>query len=105
MNCYDVKWGARLQTVFTTMKVLAILLIIVAGFVVLCMGKFDNLHDPFEGTTTDPGHLSLALYSGLFSYAGWYANFVKRKKMLDMKFSLHDNKSLAWFSPGIISTL
>lgn len=71
VNCYDVKWGARLQTVFTTMKVLAIVLIILCGFTVLCMGKFDNLSDPFEGTLKDPGELSLALYSGLFSYAGW----------------------------------
>ncbi|KAI7687086.1 hypothetical protein SSS_08417 [Sarcoptes scabiei] len=30
-----------------------------------------------EGTVTSPGHIALAFYSGLFSYAGWnYLNFV-----------------------------
>ena len=71
VNCYNVKWSARLQDIFTSMKMLALVIIIIAGLVVLCMGTTDNLADPFEGTEKDPGQIALAFYSGLFSYAGW----------------------------------
>lgn len=33
------------------------------------MEHFDK---PFENTETDPGKLSIAFYSGIFSYAGWF---------------------------------
>jgi len=66
-----VKWGASLQNIFSAMKLLALLIIIFAGLLVLILGHPENLSDPFEGTNTDPGSISLAFYSGLFSYAGW----------------------------------
>ncbi|CAG7818170.1 unnamed protein product [Allacma fusca] len=77
VNCYNVKWSARLQDLFTSMKILALVIIVIAGLVVLCMGTTDNLAEPFEGTTTEPGNIAKAFYSGLFTYAGWnYLNFV-----------------------------
>lgn len=37
----------------------------------------ENFEKPFENTETDPGRLSIAFYSGIFSYAGWnYLNFM-----------------------------
>ncbi|CAL8135335.1 unnamed protein product [Orchesella dallaii] len=102
VNCYDVKWGARLQTVFTTTKVLAIILIIVTGLVVLLMGKTENLGDPFEGTNYDPGNLSLALYSGLFSYAGWnYLNFVVE----EIKDPFKNLPRAIWISLPVVTTI
>jgi L-type amino acid transporter 5 len=71
VNCYNVKWGANLQTVFTATKILALIVIIIAGLVVMCIGQVDNLAEPFEGTNSDPGDIALAFYSGLFSFAGW----------------------------------
>lgn len=36
-----------------------------------------NFKEPFANTESDPGKLSLAFYSGIFSYAGWnYLNFM-----------------------------
>lgn len=35
----------------------------------------ENFDKPFENTETDPGKLSIAFYSGIFSYAGWYDSF------------------------------
>ena len=54
-------------------------MIILAGLVHLCRGGTENL-DPahlLADTTTSPGSIALAFYSGLFSFAGWnYLNFV-----------------------------
>ncbi|XP_076373371.1 large neutral amino acids transporter small subunit 2-like isoform X2 [Tachypleus tridentatus] len=43
--------------------------------VVIC--NIHNFQNAFKGTTTEPGYIALAFYSGIFSYAGWnYLNFV-----------------------------
>ncbi|XP_046370139.1 large neutral amino acids transporter small subunit 2-like [Haliotis rufescens] len=77
VNCYDVKWATRVQDVFTYAKVLALILIIITGFVQLGRGQFDSFKNPFENTEPDIGKISLAFYSGLFAYNGWnYLNFV-----------------------------
>lgn len=34
-------------------------------------GHVENFERPFDNTETDPGKLSIAFYSGIFSYAGW----------------------------------
>ncbi|KAK9510013.1 hypothetical protein O3M35_004888 [Rhynocoris fuscipes] len=78
INCYDVKWATRVQDAFTGTKILALLMIVLAGGWVLVSGgtKFwtSNLMD---GTNSEPGYVALAFYSGLFSYSGWnYLNFV-----------------------------
>ena len=39
--------------------------------IVLFTGKTEHLENAFENTTTKPGAIAVALYSGLFSYAGW----------------------------------
>ncbi|XP_077504102.1 large neutral amino acids transporter small subunit 1-like [Amblyomma americanum] len=58
-------------------KVIALVIIVIAGFVHLAQGNTGNLSNMFEGTTTDPGLICLSFYVGLFPYAGWnYLNFV-----------------------------
>jgi len=80
VNCLSVKWSAKVQDFFTVFKVLALLIIIILGFVALGQGRIENFQDAFEtydGSTPDAGKISLAFYSGLFSYAGWnYLNFM-----------------------------
>lgn len=80
VNCYNVKWATAVQDWFTFAKIIALLLIVSCGAWQLYQGRgYEHLSYPksFEGTTTSPGHISLAFYSGLFSYAGWnYLNFV-----------------------------
>ena len=71
INCYNVKWTARLQDGFAVMKLIALAVIIIAGLVFLLIGDEDNFRKPFEETSTDPGKIALAFYSGLFSFAGW----------------------------------
>nr|AAB93541.1 L amino acid transporter-1 LAT-1 [Xenopus laevis] len=79
INCYSVKAATRVQDRFAAAKLLALLLIIILGFVQLGKGGVEDLKPErsFEGTSTNVGQWVLALYSGLFAYGGWnYLNFV-----------------------------
>ncbi|KAG5842573.1 hypothetical protein ANANG_G00179060 [Anguilla anguilla] len=71
VNCMKVKWGAILQVASTIAKVLALIVIIVAGLVLLIQGKTGNFEDSFRGSKLNPGDTALALYAALYSYSGW----------------------------------
>lgn len=77
INCRNVQWATRVQDIFTFAKVIALIIIIIAGVTHMSMGHTENFDNAFHGTTTEPGYIALSFYSGLFSYAGWnFLNFV-----------------------------
>ncbi|XP_023942089.1 large neutral amino acids transporter small subunit 2 [Bicyclus anynana] len=76
VNCISVRWTMRIQDVFTSSKLLALIVIILSGIYYICIGHTENFQEPFEGQFS-AGSIALAFYSGLFAFGGWnYLNFV-----------------------------
>ncbi|XP_030645367.1 Y+L amino acid transporter 2 [Chanos chanos] len=71
VNCMKVKWGAILQVISTFAKVLALIVIVIAGIIVLAKGHTSHFDNSFQDSKVDAGELALALYSALYSYSGW----------------------------------
>ena len=72
MNCWNVRYGTRIQDIFAYAKVIALIVIIITGIVYLFNGYGSRaLEKPWEGTTTNVGNIALAMYSGLYAYSGW----------------------------------
>lgn len=77
INCWNVNWATRVQSIFTVTKVFALAIVIIIGFIQLGKGEIEHIENGFENTKASPGAFALAFYSGLFSYSGWnYLNFV-----------------------------
>lgn len=77
INGYNVKATIKLQNLFMFCKVGALVLVILIGVVWMSMGNVDYFNKAFEDTTTNPGKIAKAFYSGIFSYSGWnYLNFM-----------------------------
>ncbi|MEW5916537.1 MAG: amino acid permease, partial [Gemmatimonadota bacterium] len=71
VNYVGVQHGARVQTVFTAGKVLAVILIVLLGF-----GLGGRVEDHFVGASTARGEtlggVLSAMVAGLFTYGGWH---------------------------------
>lgn len=66
-----------MQNVIMFTKIAALVIIILVGLGWILSGHLEHFDEPFANTSTDPGKLSVAFYSGIFSYAGWnYLNFM-----------------------------
>ncbi|XP_063376427.1 large neutral amino acids transporter small subunit 2 [Cydia fagiglandana] len=76
INCISVRWTMRIQDVFTSSKLFALVVIIISGLYYICIGHTENFENAWEGQYT-AGTVALAFYSGLFAFGGWnYLNFV-----------------------------
>lgn len=71
INLSSVKLYVRINNFCSFGKVLASLIIIFCGVYELAIGNTKNLSSGFKGTTTNPGHIALAFYNGLWAYDGW----------------------------------
>lgn len=66
----------KVQDVFTVGKLLALVMIILAGLYYMATGKLENFSNPWEGDYSSSS-IGYAFYSGLFAFGGWnYLNFV-----------------------------
>ncbi|GBN11522.1 Y+L amino acid transporter 2 [Araneus ventricosus] len=71
VNCRKVHWATRVQGIFTSTKILALTIIIVAGAYHLYSGNTQNFNDAFHETTKNPSNMVLGFYHGLYAFAGW----------------------------------
>ncbi|KAI9193602.1 amino acid/polyamine transporter I [Polychytrium aggregatum] len=74
LNCLSTRLGTWVQNIFTSLKLVSLLVIGGIGCVILAEGasKSHNYdREPFQGSSTNPGDYALALYSALWAYDGW----------------------------------
>ncbi|KAG2468817.1 XCT protein, partial [Polypterus senegalus] len=71
VNCWSVNWTSRLQILLTSIKLGALVLIIVPGMIKLSSGQTENFHKAFDTSSLTLDKLPLAVYAGLYAYAGW----------------------------------
>lgn len=71
INCLSTKLAAQTQVLFTGMKLLAIGLVVVIGLYNIATGHTKNFENLFNGTSSNPGKLAHAFYSGLWAFDGW----------------------------------
>ncbi|XP_067855787.1 cystine/glutamate transporter-like [Heptranchias perlo] len=77
VNCCSVNWTARIQTILTFSKLVAMGFIIVPGMMALAQGRYENFQNAFDSNSVTLDRIPLAFYSGMFAYSGWfYMNFV-----------------------------
>lgn len=75
VNVYSVKHLARVMTIMTGLKVLALLFITIVGVVYMAMhGLPDDLNTPFNphpGNEPTVTSVALGLYGVAYAYEGW----------------------------------
>ncbi|XP_061910374.1 large neutral amino acids transporter small subunit 1-like isoform X3 [Entelurus aequoreus] len=79
VNCISVRAATKVQDLFTASKLLALVIIILFGFIEIFTGDVPYLQpeNAFEGSKFGVDNIVLALYSGLFAFGGWnYLNYV-----------------------------
>ncbi|CAG7822457.1 unnamed protein product [Allacma fusca] len=77
VSCYHARGAIKVQNIFMVAKISALVIIILSGAVYMIKGNLQNFDQPFQNSITNPGQISLAFYSGFFSYSGWSAmNFL-----------------------------
>ncbi|KAG0166618.1 b(0,+)-type amino acid transporter 1 [Apophysomyces sp. BC1034] len=63
--------GTLVQNVFTGAKLIALVMIIIIGWVWLGKGNVQSFENAFEGSSTNALNYGTAMYMALFSYNGW----------------------------------
>ncbi|OWK62460.1 Cystine/glutamate transporter [Lonchura striata] len=82
LNSWSVTWSARLQTVLSVVKLLALALIIVPGMMLLAQGHTENFQDAFDRQSLVLDKLPLAFYAGMFAYSGWFQTSFVREELV-----------------------
>ncbi|KAF5909564.1 b(0,+)-type amino acid transporter 1-like, partial [Clarias magur] len=80
INILNVRFAMAVQVIFLVAKVVGLMVIVIGGIVAMVQNGLESLGPPdisFKGTTLSVSHIGIALYQGLWSFAGWYSlNFV-----------------------------
>ncbi|XP_022086686.1 large neutral amino acids transporter small subunit 2-like isoform X2 [Acanthaster planci] len=101
-NVLSTRLSTFVQNFFSVCKVVALVIIIVTGIVQLIQGETRNFENAFEGSTFSG--LGNALFSGLFSYAGWSSLNIVVEELKDPNKNLPRAIYITVFSVTIIYT-
>ena len=76
INCYSLKLASRVMTVFTFVKILTFVFIVVVGvaFMIKRRSFPESFEHPFRtvpGLTLSTPSFALSLYGVLWAYTGW----------------------------------
>ncbi|CAG5126519.1 unnamed protein product, partial [Candidula unifasciata] len=72
INCTYMKVVTSIQKFLTLCKVLALVIIIILGFIhIPTETGQENISHFMEGTSTDPGKIALSLFAGYIAFGGW----------------------------------
>ncbi|XP_064598832.1 Y+L amino acid transporter 2-like [Liolophura sinensis] len=82
LNCIHVKIVTKVQTFLSSVKLLALLIIVVGGIYRMATGEIEKFNQSFDGTTEKPGQVALAILSSYYGYGGWQVivNVVEESK-------------------------
>ncbi|XP_063951582.1 b(0,+)-type amino acid transporter 1-like [Lytechinus pictus] len=87
INCYSVKWANAVQVIFTAAKLIALVIIVIIGFVRLFQDLQRTGHTgylaantAFIGSSPKAFSYGIAFYQGLWAYESWnHLNFVSEE--------------------------
>ncbi|XP_014675084.1 PREDICTED: Y+L amino acid transporter 2-like, partial [Priapulus caudatus] len=90
LNCWSVTWAAHMQNWMFYIKLVALGAIIIMGFVQMIMSEGDipGFQSAFAGSSSSIGEIGLAMYSGLFAYAGFEVINYSAEEIKDVKRNL-----------------
>lgn len=60
-----------IQNIFTTAKMIAVLIVICGGIYKMAQGNTQHLQNAFDGKVPAVGAIATAFYTGLWAYDGW----------------------------------
>lgn len=83
INITSVKLFVKVQNVFGVFKIFACLIVIGGGAYQIIKGDTGYLSQGFQGSSTSPGSIALALYSGLWAYDGWNSVTVVTEEIIN----------------------
>ncbi|XP_048831187.1 b(0,+)-type amino acid transporter 1 [Brienomyrus brachyistius] len=72
INVLSVRLSLSIQVLFLAAKMTALFIILVGGMVILAQGHIGSFQNAFGGTRLEVNLIGIALYQGLWCYAGWY---------------------------------
>ncbi|XP_060067676.1 b(0,+)-type amino acid transporter 1-like [Ylistrum balloti] len=71
VNCWDTKQAVYLQVFLSAVKLIALSVIIIGGFVWHGRGMTGAMQEGFSGTTNSVSSVALAFYNAFWAYEGW----------------------------------
>lgn len=80
VNMLNVRFAIAIQVILLVAKMVGLMVIVFGGIVTMAQNGLGSLGNPdiaFKGTSLGLSSIGMALYQGLWSFAGWYnLNFV-----------------------------